>query len=118
MHGPNHLFCTGCDMADDALTCSAWAGYFAAHGKVAESDKWAQAATDRAGKLMLRTSGGDGSWVEVRMSGDLDAELCDEVIEIARIMRARSERVKKAKAIEAEKTLVAVSESTEKEGTI
>lgn len=101
-------------MEDDALTCSAWAGYYAAAGNAAERDKWADAARQRAGRVILKTHGVAGSWVEVRVSGEFDLDLCDQLLEIVNLTRRGCERHEKKKALEAEKALAVVGESPAK----
>lgn len=87
-------------MEDDALAASAWAGYYAAKGDAVNSEKWAKAAKERAGKVVLHASGGaSGQWVEVRVSGEYDLDLCDQLLEIVKLTRAGCERRTKQKEI-------------------
>ena len=103
MHGPNHLFCAGCDMEDDALAAAAWAGNLLAYGKHDEAEKWAKIAKERSGRPIVGNVGG----LHLRCIGEPptveDIDLMIEMLKLSRdsfVRRAERKRMKD----EAEKT--------------
>jgi hypothetical protein len=84
MHGPNHLFCAGCNMEDDALAAAAWAGTLAARGQMVDAEKWAKTARERNGRPIIGSVGG----LHLRIIGeDPTVEDLDLMIEMLKLSR-------------------------------
>ncbi len=94
MHGPNHLFCDGCDRQNQALVQAAWAGYFIAHNKTADANAAAQEALRLFGRTRLYWLADKGA-IEVREHGesawtDVDLTAVAEILALnLRAVRAR-----------------------------
>jgi hypothetical protein len=85
MHGPNHLFCAGCKMEDEALAAAAWAGHFFALRFYEDARKWEATARERLGTLIAGSYPGLG----VRCVGEEPptVEDIDHLIEVLKIQR-------------------------------
>ncbi len=75
-------------MDDDPLAAAAWAGYYRAHGKHAEAERWAAAAREMMGRVLTQMDR-----ITVRVRGEAPAlDELDLVLETLAIYRRGLER--------------------------